>query len=61
MASLNLTQEELKAVEQSRQRLSQLSHSIGSLKHDVLTSNPLPDLYVRARPPQGTYKVDWLM
>ncbi|KAK7748336.1 mediator of RNA polymerase II transcription subunit 8 [Diatrype stigma] len=44
MASLNLTQEELKAVEQSRQRLSQLSHSIGSLRHDVLTSNPLPDL-----------------
>ncbi len=46
MASLNLSQEELKAVEQSRQRLLQLSHSIASLKGDVMRSNPLPSLYV---------------
>lgn len=46
MASLNLSQEELKAVEQSRQRLSQLSNSINSLKKDVLQSNPLPSMYV---------------
>ncbi|CAJ2500482.1 Uu.00g033350.m01.CDS01 [Anthostomella pinea] len=44
MASLSLTQEELKAVEQSRQRLSQLSNSIGSLKNNVFTGNPLPRL-----------------
>ncbi|RYO85224.1 hypothetical protein DL764_009209 [Monosporascus ibericus] len=44
MASLNLSQEELKAVEQSRQRLVQLSNSIGSLKASVYNSNPLPNL-----------------
>ncbi|RYP55982.1 hypothetical protein DL771_012215 [Monosporascus sp. 5C6A] len=44
MASLNLSQEELKAVEQSRQRLMQLSSSIGSLKASVYNSNPLPNL-----------------
>jgi mediator of RNA polymerase II transcription subunit 8 len=46
MASLNITQEELKAVEQTRQRLFQLSNTIGSLKADVYASNPLPRLYV---------------
>ncbi|KAK8136845.1 mediator of RNA polymerase II transcription complex subunit 8-domain-containing protein [Apiospora sp. TS-2023a] len=44
MASLNISPEELKAVEQTRQRLFQLSNSIGSLKHDVLNSHPLPNL-----------------
>ncbi|KAI8624773.1 choline sulfatase [Xylariaceae sp. FL1651] len=44
MTSLGLSQEELKAVEQTRQRLSQLSSSINSLKNDVFTSNPLPNL-----------------
>ncbi|KXJ86243.1 mediator of RNA polymerase II transcription complex subunit 8-domain-containing protein [Microdochium bolleyi] len=44
MASLNLSQDELKAVEQSRQRLSQLSNSIGSLKNDVMHQYPLPPL-----------------
>ncbi|KAI1497662.1 mediator of RNA polymerase II transcription complex subunit 8-domain-containing protein [Biscogniauxia marginata] len=44
MASLNLSQEELKAVEQTRQRLSQLSNSILSLKNDVFASNPFPNL-----------------
>ncbi|KAH6657291.1 choline sulfatase [Truncatella angustata] len=44
MASLNISQEELKAVEQTRQRLFQLSNSIGSLKTDVFNSNPLPSL-----------------
>ncbi|KAH8682327.1 mediator of RNA polymerase II transcription complex subunit 8-domain-containing protein [Xylariales sp. PMI_506] len=34
MASLNISQEELKAVEQTRQRLFQLSNSINSLKVD---------------------------
>ncbi|KAI0391486.1 mediator of RNA polymerase II transcription complex subunit 8-domain-containing protein [Xylariaceae sp. FL0594] len=44
MASLGLTPEELRAVEQTRQRLSQLSSSINSLKNDVLVSNPLPNI-----------------
>lgn len=44
MASLGLTPEELKAVEQTRQRLSQLSSSINSLKNDVFVSNPLPSM-----------------
>ncbi|KAI1282723.1 mediator of RNA polymerase II transcription complex subunit 8-domain-containing protein [Xylaria sp. FL0933] len=44
MSSLGLTQEELKAVEQTRQRLSHLSNSLNSLKNDVFISNPLPNL-----------------
>ncbi|KAI1314269.1 mediator of RNA polymerase II transcription complex subunit 8-domain-containing protein [Xylaria venustula] len=44
MSSLGLSQEELKAVEQTRQRLSHLSNSINSLKNDVFVSNPLPNL-----------------
>ncbi|KAI1431357.1 mediator of RNA polymerase II transcription complex subunit 8-domain-containing protein [Xylaria sp. CBS 124048] len=44
MASLGLTHEELKAIEQTRQRLAQLSSSLNSLKHDAMMSNPLPNL-----------------
>ncbi|KAI0444934.1 mediator of RNA polymerase II transcription complex subunit 8-domain-containing protein [Xylaria telfairii] len=44
MSSLGLSQEELKAVEQTRQRLAQLSASLNSLKNDVFISNPLPNL-----------------
>ncbi|KAI1174040.1 choline sulfatase [Nemania sp. FL0916] len=44
MASLGLTQEELKAVEQTRQRLAHLSASLDSLKRDVFVSNPLPNV-----------------
>ncbi|KAI1815527.1 mediator of RNA polymerase II transcription complex subunit 8-domain-containing protein [Poronia punctata] len=44
MASLGLTPEELKAVEQTRQRLLHLSSSINSLKNDVYHSNPLPNM-----------------
>lgn len=44
MAALNLTQDELRAVEQTRQRLFQLSNSIASLKADVFNSTPLPSL-----------------
>ncbi|KAL7620837.1 mediator of RNA polymerase II transcription subunit 8 [Parahypoxylon ruwenzoriense] len=44
MASLDLNPEELKAVEQTRQRLSQISDSIASVKADVFASNPLPKL-----------------
>ncbi|KAK1767116.1 mediator of RNA polymerase II transcription subunit 8 [Phialemonium atrogriseum] len=42
MASLDLSQEELKAIESTRGRLFQLSNSIGSLKNDIYKSNPLP-------------------
>ena len=42
MASLGLSQEELKGIEQTRQRLFQLSKGIESLKADILNSNPLP-------------------
>jgi hypothetical protein len=45
-SSLGLSQEELKAVELTRQRLFQLSNSIASLKADVYNSIPLPSLYV---------------
>ncbi|KAI8961134.1 mediator of RNA polymerase II transcription complex subunit 8-domain-containing protein [Daldinia sp. FL1419] len=44
MASLNLTQDEFRAIEQTRQRLAQISSSIASLKSDVFMSNPLPSL-----------------
>ncbi|KAI1363275.1 mediator of RNA polymerase II transcription complex subunit 8-domain-containing protein [Xylaria arbuscula] len=44
MSSLGLSQEELKSVEQTRQRLSQLSSSLNSLKNDVFMSNPLPKI-----------------
>ncbi|KAI2640964.1 hypothetical protein GGS21DRAFT_502469 [Xylaria nigripes] len=44
MASLGLTHEELKAVEQTRQRLSQLASSLNSLQNNAFTSNPLPNL-----------------
>jgi len=42
MAQTSLTQEDIKALEHTRQRLYQLSNNIASLKGDVLRSNPLP-------------------
>ncbi len=42
MASLNLTQEELKSIESTRGRLFQLSNSIASLRNDAAKGNPLP-------------------
>ncbi|KAL1879339.1 hypothetical protein VTK73DRAFT_7176 [Phialemonium thermophilum] len=42
MASLDLTQDELKAIESTRGRLFQLANSLGSLKNDVVKGNPLP-------------------
>ncbi|OTB01221.1 hypothetical protein M426DRAFT_64493 [Hypoxylon sp. CI-4A] len=44
MASLGLSQEEYRAIEQTRLRLMQLSDSIAGLKADVFNSNPLPRL-----------------
>ncbi|KAL0935098.1 RNA polymerase II mediator complex component Med8 [Colletotrichum truncatum] len=40
--ALGISAEEFKAIEQTRQRLFQLSNSIQGLKVDVLKSNPLP-------------------
>jgi mediator of RNA polymerase II transcription subunit 8, fungi type len=36
-----LRQEDLRALEQTRQRLYQLSQSIGSLKADVMRTSPM--------------------
>lgn len=41
-----LRQEDLRALEQTRQRLYQLSQSIGSLKADVMRTSPMPPWYV---------------
>ncbi|KAF6828726.1 RNA polymerase II mediator complex component Med8 [Colletotrichum musicola] len=40
--ALGISSDEFKAIEQTRQRLFQLSNSIQGLKMDVLKSNPLP-------------------
>ncbi|KAK1690115.1 mediator of RNA polymerase II transcription complex subunit 8-domain-containing protein [Colletotrichum godetiae] len=40
--ALGITADEFKAIEQTRQRLFQLSNSIQGLRMDVLKSNPLP-------------------
>ncbi|MCJ1394263.1 mediator of RNA polymerase II transcription subunit 8 [Xylographa bjoerkii] len=45
MSTAALNQQEIKALEQTRQRLSQLSHSLGSLYQQVLHSDPLPPWY----------------
>ncbi|KAF4630437.1 hypothetical protein G7Y89_g7700 [Cudoniella acicularis] len=42
MAQVGLGQEDLKALEQTRQRLYQLKNNIASLKGNILQSNPLP-------------------
>ncbi|KAL2885871.1 Mediator of RNA polymerase II transcription subunit 8 [Ceratocystis lukuohia] len=44
MASLKVSPDELRALDQARQRFMQLSNSIGSLKMDVHNANPLPSL-----------------
>ncbi|ROT42317.1 hypothetical protein SODALDRAFT_12500 [Sodiomyces alkalinus F11] len=40
--ALGLTDDEIKSIEQTRQRLYQLSNSIQSFKADIAKSNPLP-------------------
>lgn len=37
-----LSQQEIKTLEQTRQRLFQLSNSLASLQHNILQSDPLP-------------------
>src|SRR4030088_817082 len=46
----HLRQEDLRAFEQTRQRLYQLSQSIGSLKADVLRTSPMPAWYLLTSP-----------
>lgn len=46
MAHVSLAQEDIKALEQTRQRLFQLTSNIASLKQDILQSNPLPQWFV---------------
>jgi mediator of RNA polymerase II transcription subunit 8 len=48
MAQVALSQEDLKALEQTRQRLSQLVNNISSLKTEVLQQAPLPQWFVVA-------------
>lgn len=45
MATLN--QDQIKVLEQTRQRLVQLTHSLGSLVGSLNQSDPLPSWYVR--------------
>lgn len=44
MATLN--QDQIKVLEQTRQRLMQLTHSLGSLAASLNQSDPLPSWYV---------------
>ena len=46
MAQSTLNQEDVKVLDSLRQRISQLTNNIASLKSDVLRSNPLPPWYV---------------
>ncbi|RKF63277.1 Mediator of RNA polymerase II transcription subunit 8 [Golovinomyces cichoracearum] len=50
-AQPSLTLEELKYLEQTRQRLHQLTNNIASLKQDVIQNSPLPNWSVN--PPKG--------
>lgn len=43
-----LRPEDIRALEQTRQRLSQLSNNIGSLKADIHRNNPLPEWSVES-------------
>ncbi|RDW69940.1 hypothetical protein BP5796_08337 [Coleophoma crateriformis] len=43
MSDPRLRQEDLKALEQTRQKLFTLSNNIGSLRNEMMRSNPLPD------------------
>lgn len=49
MAQATLSQEDLKALDRTRQGLFILSNNIASLKSDILRSNPLPQWCVGTR------------
>lgn len=46
MATLNLEDDELKALEQTLSKVAQLSSSIQSFRQDLVKSNPIPPPYV---------------
>jgi mediator of RNA polymerase II transcription subunit 8 len=46
MAAPSLQQDDLKTLDQTRQRLYQLANNIASLKSDIQQGNPLPPWYV---------------
>jgi len=51
MATPSLQQDDLKTLDQTRQRLSQLANNIASLKSDIQQGNPLPPWSVAPNPP----------
>lgn len=46
MATLNLEDDELKALEQTLSKVAQLSSSIQSFRQDLVKSSPIPPPYV---------------
>lgn len=54
MATPSLQQDDLKTLDQTRQRLSQLANNIASLKSDVQQGNPLPPWFVAPAPSHQT-------
>jgi mediator of RNA polymerase II transcription subunit 8 len=45
MSAATLGPQDIKALEQTRQRLSQLMHSLSSLQNTIYQSDPLPPWY----------------
>lgn len=45
MATLNLDDDELKALEQTLSKVAQLSSSVQSFRQDLIKSSPLPPPY----------------
>lgn len=50
MATPDLQQDDLRTLDQTRQRLSQLANNIASLKSDIQQGNPLPPWFVAFQP-----------
>ena len=46
---ISLNQDDVKALEQTRQRLAQLTSGLTSLQQHILQSDPLPPWFVHAR------------
>lgn len=54
MTSLN--SDEMRAIDQTRTRLDQLTKSIGALKNDILRSPVMPPMYEYPHYPIGIWK-----
>lgn len=61
MSSIALRQEDLKVLDQTRQRLFQLSANITSLRADVQRGNPLPPWYIFLHFISSTLSLLWLL